>query len=461
MARGVPGIVGVIAIAAYTSLLSPDDYGRYALVIAGVGLLNVILFQWLQVAIVRFYPIYLSEPLYLLHAVRQGYLSLVLSSAVIGIVVLLIAPNPDWRPVILVAIPLLWMQAWYDIVLQLIRSQLMPIRFGLMSGVKAICAFGLGVLGAAAGLGEYGPLIGLTIGLFIASVAFGPTGWSRPTEAKPGRITAEMLRYGLPLTVTLALTYIVAASDRLLIAMLLGEAAAGVYSAAYDLTQQTLTVLMVAVNLAAYPLIVRAHEENGLESSRVPMQRSATFLMGIGVPATVGFCILASNISTVILGSGFSEEATTLLPIVAIGVLLSGLRAFHFDLAFQLGRNTLRQLWAIGAAAILNILLNLWWIPKIGIVGAAYATVVAYAVALVLSAIVGRRTMPVPLPIRNILKILSASSVMGLVLVPISHQTGLFSLVVQIAVGALVYSALTVLFNVGGVRSRLPQLIPR
>jgi Na+-driven multidrug efflux pump len=44
-----------------------------------------------------------------------------------------------------------------------------------------------------------------------------------------------------------------------------------------------------------------------------------------------------------------------------------------------------------GSAALLNLILNFWWIPIWGIVGSAYATFAAYFLALVLSVILGRR----------------------------------------------------------------------
>lgn len=45
LARGLPGLINFAALAVYTRLLGPEEYGRYALVIAAVGLANAVLFQ--------------------------------------------------------------------------------------------------------------------------------------------------------------------------------------------------------------------------------------------------------------------------------------------------------------------------------------------------------------------------------------------------------------------------------
>ncbi len=49
-ARGLPGILAFLALPLFTHLLSPAAYGRYALVLATVNLLNALLFQWLRLA---------------------------------------------------------------------------------------------------------------------------------------------------------------------------------------------------------------------------------------------------------------------------------------------------------------------------------------------------------------------------------------------------------------------------
>jgi O-antigen/teichoic acid export membrane protein len=56
LARGLPGVVSLAAIAVYTRLLGADEYGRYALVIAGVGLGNKLVFEWLRLSLLRFRP---------------------------------------------------------------------------------------------------------------------------------------------------------------------------------------------------------------------------------------------------------------------------------------------------------------------------------------------------------------------------------------------------------------------
>src|SRR4051812_50190297 len=56
IARGLPGIAAFVAIPVFSRLLDPAGYGRYALVVATVGVLNALLFQWLRLSLVRYLP---------------------------------------------------------------------------------------------------------------------------------------------------------------------------------------------------------------------------------------------------------------------------------------------------------------------------------------------------------------------------------------------------------------------
>src|SRR3954454_3444372 len=62
VARGLPGIIAFLAIPLFSRLLLPSDYGRYALVMATVGLLNALLFQWLRLSLVRYLPAFKDDP---------------------------------------------------------------------------------------------------------------------------------------------------------------------------------------------------------------------------------------------------------------------------------------------------------------------------------------------------------------------------------------------------------------
>ena len=358
LARGVPGLVNFFAIAIYTRVLSPDEYGRYALAIAGVGLFNVIFFQWLRLSLLRFLPAYLSDPKDLLSSVLAGFVSVAFLTGVLGVLAAAVWPDPSLRGLLLVAIPLLWAQAWFELNLEMARSRLRPERYGMMSGIKAVSALVLGVAAVFWGLGAEGPLFGLLVGFLIASFLYGRSEWQGIIPKWSSGFMKTLVGYGLPLTATFALSFVVSSSDRFLIAWFLGEGAAGVYSASYNLAQQSLTLLMMVVNVAAYPLAARALESKGEEAARKQLLKNAELLFG-GLPGTLGLITLAPNIVAILLGTEFQRKPQ-LIPVSGCGCVVVRHSSLSFDLAFQLGQRTVGQVWVMGGAAAINLLLNCW-----------------------------------------------------------------------------------------------------
>src|SRR3954454_9976326 len=84
LARGVPGVVAFLAIPLFSRLLTPAEYGRYALVVATAALVNSLVFQWTRLSLVRFLPAQAGGAA---PAIKSALVTAVLAmSAVLGVV---------------------------------------------------------------------------------------------------------------------------------------------------------------------------------------------------------------------------------------------------------------------------------------------------------------------------------------------------------------------------------------
>jgi O-antigen/teichoic acid export membrane protein len=181
----------------------------------------------------------------------------------------------------------------------------------------------------------------------------------------------------------------------------------------------------------------------------------------VGLPALLGAAMLAPNIARVVLGAPFRDDGAQLLPWVALAAFLGGAMLFYSNLAFQLGRHTFGQLWAMLVAALANLGLNLIWIPRFGLLGAAWATVVAYGLGLAVGCWLGRRVFPLPMLPVDALKPMGAALVMVLALWPCRAWLGPPALAAQISLGLLVYALVLALLDLSFGRSRLLHLLRR
>jgi O-antigen/teichoic acid export membrane protein len=455
LARGFPGLINFAALAIYTRLLTSEEYGRYALVVATVGLANAALFQWLHLGLLRYLARYGQHKADFFSTVAAGYLVVTLLSAIGWGVLLDFWPETGERLLISLGVLFLWAQALFDLNLQIAASQLTPQRYGLLAITKALASLAGGGILAWWGLGASGLLLGLIGGFLLPVVLWAPQEWRYLSAySVDKRLMQQLLSYGLPLTATFALLFVVNSSDRLLLGWIEGTQAAGLYAVGYDLPNQILWVLMTVVHLAAYPLAVHALEREGQGAVQVQLQKNAVALLSIALPATVALVFLGPNIAQVVLGAEFRKAAEMLIGWVAIATLLAGAKTYYFDLAFQLGQYTMGQVWIAFITAAVNLLLNLWLIPQFSITGAAYATVCAYLIGLTLSIRLGRNYFHLPIPISEGVKILGATTLMGLVLWFFLPLAGLAGLSIQVLAGTVSYGLVILLFNVASSRSR-------
>jgi O-antigen/teichoic acid export membrane protein len=348
---------------------------------------------------------------------------------------------------------MLAIQSPFEMLCEHARSQIQPWKFMWM---QLVCAFFSTVLGAALivlGFGWWGPLIGLTVGMLIPAVYAYSQDWRGLRLSIDPEAFKIICQYGLPLSVTVAFTIVISNSDRFLIAGILGKDAAGLYSVAVDFTSRTLTLLMMVIYLAVFPLAVRAWEERGREAAQEQMRHNASLLLAVGLPAVAGMSILSPGIAHCFLGKDFQVAASHVLPLVAIGTFLASFKACHFDTAFQFVNRTIIQVWIVLVAAVFNVALNLATVRHYGINGAAMSSVLAYILSIVLTAVVGRRFLSLPLPMGPLLQTAAAALAMGLVIAPFRHHISPVALGAQIMAGIAVYGVLLLAFDFLGMRT--------
>src|SRR5690606_19219366 len=103
LARGLPGLVNLAALALYSRLLSPEAYGRYVLVIAGVMLVGTIAFQWQRSVVIRWLPARADTARQFLGESACLFLALTLALSAIGALVVFCWPDPVRRQLLGVA----------------------------------------------------------------------------------------------------------------------------------------------------------------------------------------------------------------------------------------------------------------------------------------------------------------------------------------------------------------------
>ncbi|ROP57733.1 MULTISPECIES: flippase [unclassified Rathayibacter] len=214
-------------------------------------------------------------------------------------------------------------------------------------------------------------------------------GFGRPEAATPRR----MLHSSWLLLLSGIAGQINSRGDVIIVQALLGNAAVGLYSAAARLSE-LFYFLPVVFMTATFPRLINIRNKFGKDSAqyRVELQRSYDQSCWVGIGIAVLVFLGGPWALALLYGERYADAGAILqvhvlaLPFVFMAAVFSKWIIAENLLIASLIRH------AFGAA--LNVGLNLFLVPSVGLIGAAYATVVSYVVSSYLACFATRSTRP-------------------------------------------------------------------
>lgn len=464
IARGLSGMINLLAIAAYTRLTSSGELGKYAIVVAIVSFFDVVFFRWLRLGILRFLPRYNGEKreVLLSTAFRLFFAILLIVLIISYLSMHLWIELQKVQDLWWLGLGLLFLMAWFELNMELFRADLSPKAYGLLSMGKAFLTVVFSVGFLMLGWGAKGLVLGLILGMACPLVLQLNKTWRGVRfSAFDPLIKKQLLAYGIPLMITFVMHFVITSSGRLMLAWFKGPEEVGLYSVVFDLVQQTLILVMLIINLAAFPIVVHSLEKGKDDETRGKLVQYTTIFFLVSLPAMAGFTVLSSNISYIFLGEDYRQMALIMIPLIAFTTFLEGTKYYYIDLSFQLAQSAALQIVPNIVAACVNVGLSFWWIPEYGAIGAVYAALSAYWIAVMLGWFIGRKVFVLPFPGKDVLKILVATLGMAALLEPLSSITGIVAFIGQIALGMLIYSIAVVILQIGDFNVHLINAIKK
>ena len=191
----------------------------------------------------------------------------------------------------------------------------------------------------------------------------------QPPAISDRQLARDIFKQSLPLCGLILFTYIYFRIDAVLLFFLRGKLETGWYSAAFKLIE-TLSLLTASIRLGVFPVLSKTFKEGSDHYQKI-WKETVRYLFLISIPLSVGMMLLAPRILSLLYGTSF-EAAGMVLIIMALGfpmLCLNDLAAY-----LLLSQNKTPSVLRItGAAALFNVLLNLFLIPNLGMTGAAWA----------------------------------------------------------------------------------------
>lgn len=454
----IPALLSLLTIGIFTRIFNPEQYGQYALVVAVVSIIINITSTYSRSSVLRFYPKFKNENDDL--KFRQHFLAAVLIT--ILFLSVLAAALFGFKEKILGEFTKFYAAAFFMIIFGVMfenlvaffRAKLEPQKYSKyrigFSGLYTLLAviFIFGVFRDVVSIVFATGVSYLVVSLFMSrELGF----WQ--LRGLGNNIDFKYIRkfavYGFPLVGWMVGFTILNLSDRFLIEIFRGTQEVGIYSAPYDLISRGFGLISSPLILAAHPLIINMWEGEGRKNvNEVITTFSRYFFLG-GLPVVMFLSLFSLKIISIVLGPQF-QKSYIVVPFIAASFFVWGLGTFMHK-GLELAERTKTIFFSISTCVILNIFLNIIFIPKFGYVAAAATTLASFLLYPVLTYNLAPHYLKWEIPWRSVANgIISCMVSAGILFILESFflcGAGIFSLFFLIILGLVIY--IVVLYFLG------------
>jgi O-antigen/teichoic acid export membrane protein len=447
----LPGLLGLGTTAMLTRLVEPAEYGVYAFGLSIILFTVAAGFDWLCLSLLRFRPSF-PEPEFLFGTLIVGFCALCAGVAAVTGIGTLLTNSWSYVPFLAACLFSTFATAWFELKL---RVQLAELQEGPYFWTNVVRGTLILVLTFAAAYTQQNVtvmILAIGVSTLIAACLFRTEHFRISNWRFDWEIGRTVFHFGVPLFAGVGVANILFSIDRWMLQLLSGSKAVGLFTAASFVAQVPISFLAGGIGPSAYALAVRAFEFTDHATVKAQLEENLVILLGIVLPAAVGITALSRNLAYVMVGENFSQSVIELAPWLCVASAIWTVRAYYFDSAFHLARNTRPLIMVVSVTLAANVAIDFWLIPWKGELGAAIGSCIALGAGFVVAVIASRKVYKLPLPIKETAKVVIGSAIMFFALHPVAHSRGVGALLLQLTIGSLVYLTSIVALDV--LRSR-------
>ncbi len=447
MGRLVPALMGFLTIPVFTRTLGTEGYGTFSLLMGSISLLIVLSTGWLESTAVRFTgtPDALSSKNY-----SKSYLYLFFGTVLLAVVLALLcffiffqsADNDNQKyliPAILgfIGIALFRPSVNYYRALELPQYYMIT----MISYSVSRFAFAVGLLmliSTTTDMIFYAYFItGVLVALFPLRKLI------QHARQAPLKISMlkEMVGYGLPYIPLLTAAWVFSMFNRFALDATIGRETVGVYAAAYNITDQSIGFLYMAIMMAIFPRLVKVYETGSKSETEQLMTHGMSLYAIIIIPAIFGFAMLGRELLPLLTSSDYLSAAT-IIPALALNTGIVGFNQY-LSKPYELAKNTTKLMTIFVFGSILNIAIVFPMIQYLGLLGAVYSNTLSLLLIGLLLFFRNNNSISVQIPWLIGAKVLFGVTVMVLCLYlsNMLFPSGLGWIILKITVGIISYGS--------------------
>ncbi|MBN2009303.1 oligosaccharide flippase family protein, partial [candidate division KSB1 bacterium] len=407
-----------ISFPIFTRILTKGDYGLMSLINLTITFAVTIGSLGLRHSVHRYFLIYKKK-------INSFFSSLILgilfSGVIISILIFLLGLifyssskiSSYTFSLILLTIPLIFIKLFNNFKIAFLRIQEQIIK---TSTIEIIIRY-LGIILSILFVSIFKNLVGFFLGLIVAEGVISFFLLTRSDNKIrlnlfDKSIVKICLLYGFPLMADSIVTYLLSAGDRYIISYFLGNEKVAEYTVVYNYCEYPFAIVRNALLYSFMPIIMNLWNSDQVSESKLLLKTYVKIFSWVTIPIVFGLSAISADGISLLAGNKYINFAY-LTPIISSGIALTTMN-FVITSGLIFKKKTMIILMLTAFATILNIFLNLILIPKMGLEGAAIATLISYIVFFTSSFTFSIRELRFSLPFNHVLKAIISSFLMYL-----------------------------------------------
>ena len=376
----VPGLTGLIFVILFFRWMGPEEYGKYSIIFTFTNLISAFSFGWLNQSILRYRSTF-NSTIKIISPITMGFFIGIISV----ILFVIISSNFEFpiifsnKHIIFLAISI----GIFNIVKFIFQSEELPKKVILITSIQST----LTILCSIFLLKFYNNnaeslILGISLSYLIPIFIYTNLFKSNIISKNNIKIVKSFFRYGAPISLWLGISLSLNFLDRFFIEFYFGSSLMGSYAGLSEFVIRIFSVVIFPITLAVHPILLNKWNKNKniYDSLRIIFQASliqVIICIIMLIPLFIFKDFLFSSIQIMIpeLHNSMKE---IMIPIFIGGFLWQLALVLHKPLEIE--ERTFIMVSCITLSLIANLVGNIYFLPKFGIISTAYTMIISASI---------------------------------------------------------------------------------
>ena len=393
----IPTICTLFITILYGNFLTPDQYGEFNIFITTISILDVILFSFISLSVIRFYIVYKQDKE--VELLSTYFISLIL--ILVGLFIISYLIFKENILYVLLGVSGYGLFTFYSNLLRVAEKALVFNIIRIAVPVSTIILLGLNII-------IFNKLVLKSVILSVFAPYFITALILTIFYIFNKDIFKETISYGVPLIAVGLLNLLLAASDRYMINYYLGSEQVGIYSFGYRIAELSMVNITNMVIMGMYPSLIYVFENQGKDSAEKILDKMLDIHYITTIPVILNLILFTKDIVRYVFKNYIGAESIVIY--IAFGTFFYAM-SFYLNKAFELTKNTKKMLFSLILATIFNIILNFILIPIIGIKGAIISTIISYILYIITAQKLSKKVFKVKINYKKLAMVMAINVV--------------------------------------------------